>query len=86
MNEHSGGAEAVDGQADVLTHFTTLDQSLKCTVSSISSLPSSRGYLHSRGRARESGDWAQRQLLRATALWSKVHQKVTPDNCACLAG
>ena len=74
--EQSGGAGAGGGQVDVLTHFTTLDQSLKCTVSSISSLPSSRGYLQGRGRARESGDWAQRQLLRATALWSKVHRKV----------
>ena len=74
MNEHSGGAEAVDGQADVLTHFTTLDQSLKCTVSSISSLPSSRGYLQSRQSTR-----VRRLGTTAAAQGNSIVEQSAPE-------
>ena len=40
------------GLADVLTHSTTLDQSVRCTVRCITSLPSARGYLQSRENTR----------------------------------
>ena len=43
--EQSGGAGAGAGQADVLTHSTTLDQSERCTVRCIILSPPARGHL-----------------------------------------
>ena len=43
--EQSGGAGAGAGQADVLTHSTTLDQSERCTVRCIILSPPATGHL-----------------------------------------
>ena len=53
--EQSGGAGAGAGQADVLTHSTTLDQSERCTVRCITLSPPARGHLQSQENTRVSG-------------------------------
>ena len=53
--EQSGGAGAGGGQVDVLTHFTTLDQSERCTVRCITLSPPARGHLQSQESTRVKG-------------------------------
>ena len=53
--EQSGGAGAGAGQADVLTHSTTLDQSERCTVRCITLSPPARGHLQSQENTRVKG-------------------------------
>ena len=53
--EQSGGAGAGAGQADVLTHSTTLDQSERCTVRCITLSSPARGHLQSQENTRVKG-------------------------------
>ena len=92
-NGQSGREREVAGLADVLTHSTTLDQSMSHEVHGVRCrwpvaaasphCPVSTLHDHedtcSRGRTHVPSDWTHRQQLSAAALLSKVHQKVLTD-------
>ena len=77
--EQSGGAGAGGGQVDMLTHFTTLDQSERCTVRCITLSPPARGHLQSQEstRVKDASAAVQRNRIVEQSSPQGAHRPLT---------